>query len=262
MACTREWKRTGLEVRVVLAARSTACAGYTLPVQLSQLVLWDIDGTLLKCPSKGLDRHELAIQAVRPDIKSNSPRRPGCTDFEVVQDKTRGVQDWSMDEAASALAALEEITRSDLASNPCQRLPGVASSLVWMRGLGWKHALMTGNTRARALNKLESAGLAQEFDWSLSAFGDGAASRAELAEQASATLVGAKVDVAVAIGDTPLDVSAAKSIGLPVVAVASGSFNLAALRGSRPDLAISDLVTGRPRLGAMMCAVAESTARR
>jgi phosphoglycolate phosphatase-like HAD superfamily hydrolase len=112
------------------------------------------------------------------------------------------------------------------------------------------------------MSKLESAGLAGEFDWSLSTFGDTAANRPELARRAARALADSTIDVAVAIGDTPLDVSAAQFAGLPVVAIASGSFNVSRLRRSQPDLVIEDLVTGRPSLDALLRILTERRASR
>jgi phosphoglycolate phosphatase len=105
-------------------------------------------------------------------------------------------------------------------------------------------ALVTGNVEACAQIKLRQFDLHNHFV--LGAFGDEHADRNEIARLAlrrveSSLRAGQRLGAAFLVGDTPLDIAAAKSIGADAIAVATGKFSVDDLRAAGADHALADL---------------------
>ncbi len=105
-------------------------------------------------------------------------------------------------------------------------------------------ALLTGNYEVAARMKLEYFDLWRYFR--CGAFGDDAPDRNGLLPKALARVracggpsVGASA--AVVIGDTPLDVACAAASGARSIAVATGDYDVAALRAAGADVVFEDL---------------------
>jgi phosphoglycolate phosphatase-like HAD superfamily hydrolase len=104
--------------------------------------------------------------------------------------------------------------------------------------------LVTGNVEACARIKLWQFDLHEHFV--LGAFGDDHADRAEIARLAMKRVrdslkPGQDIGGLFLIGDTPFDIAAAKSIGAKSIAVATGKFNVEALRASGADHVLTNL---------------------
>lgn len=96
--------------------------------------------------------------------------------------------------------------------------------------LGWRNGLLTGNSAHRARVKLAGAGFdVDAFDWEHSYFGDEEVERTGVTSRAAAALAGTR---AVIVGDTPRDGEAADAVGIPFAAVATGVYDVDALRGT------------------------------
>jgi phosphoglycolate phosphatase len=107
-------------------------------------------------------------------------------------------------------------------------------------------SLLTGNIQANAALKLAAFGLERYPDFEVGAYGSHRGVRADLVgvacERASAKhRVAIEPADAVVIGDTPLDVEAARRGGARAVAVATGSASSDELWGAGPDVVLSDL---------------------
>jgi phosphoglycolate phosphatase len=105
-------------------------------------------------------------------------------------------------------------------------------------------ALLTGNLEAGARVKLEHFDLWHYFG--CGAFGDETSDRNALFGQAMtrvAALEGIppRAGDAVVVGDTPFDIQVALAGGARSVAVATGSYDIAALRAARADVVLPDL---------------------
>ena len=103
--------------------------------------------------------------------------------------------------------------------------------------------LVTGNFAEPARIKLEHFDLWRFFHFG--AYGDDAPVRDELVPIAVARAARNGVTVkeaqhVVVIGDTPLDVQCAIAAGARSVAVATGSYDEAALRGTKADAVVAD----------------------
>ena len=77
------------------------------------------------------------------------------------------------------------------------------------------------------------------FDWEHSYFGDTEVERAGVTAVAAAALSGSR---AVIVGDTPRDGEAADAVGIPFVAVATGAYDVAALRATSAVAVARDCV--------------------
>lgn len=122
-------------------------------------------------------------------------------------------------------------------------LPGVAGLLAALSARdGLRLGLATGNFRRAAFMKLRYFGL--DGHLSQGGFGDDAEDRGELVGVAIERLAGgAPVDSRSVwvIGDTPLDVAAARANDARALAVATGPSSVEELRSAGADVALEDL---------------------
>ncbi len=116
------------------------------------------------------------------------------------------------------------------------------AALTAVAAAGWRNGLLTGNSPARIRAKFASAGLDPDrFDVALWFTGEATTVRADLARRARAEFADGSLAI---IGDTPSDGTAAAAAGIPFLAVATGAFDVAALRDTGAVLVIADLETG------------------
>jgi phosphoglycolate phosphatase len=124
-------------------------------------------------------------------------------------------------------------------------LPGVSRLLdVLVARDDVRLALLTGNLAAGARVKLEYFNLWRYF--ACGAFGDDTPDRNALFVQAMDRVealegISPRSEDAVVIGDTPFDIQVAIAAGARSLAVATGSFDTAALRAAGADVVLSDL---------------------
>src|SRR5262249_15158691 len=121
---------------------------------------------------------------------------------------------------------------------------GILAALSAAEGTGAAVGLGTGNLREGARLKLSRVGLLGRF--AFGGFGSDHESRPELlrigAERGAAALEAPVGECGVVvIGDTPKDVSAALAIGAECLAVATGSFDAAALAAAGATWTFRDL---------------------
>ncbi len=131
-------------------------------------------------------------------------------------------------------------------------LPGIASLLDHLAGRAEiAVGLLTGNVRAGAKVKLGYFGLYEYF--AFGGYGDHHLDRDDVAREAF-TEIRRRFNGSVApdniwvIGDTPLDIRCARSIGARAVAVATGWHSLGELAEHQPDLLLADLSDPAPLL--------------
>ena len=117
----------------------------------------------------------------------------------------------------------------------------MCSILDELSALGWTHGILTGNTYNRMISKLIFSNIIKYFLNELMFscnFGD---SRKDICKNAVITINKELYQKIYIIGDTPKDISAARSIGFPVISVASGNYSLSELSNFEPDLLIRNL---------------------
>ena len=105
-------------------------------------------------------------------------------------------------------------------------------------------SLLTGNLQPNALVKLAAFGLDRWLDFELGAYGsdphEGRSDLVAIARERAEAKLGQPVEP-VLVGDTPLDVQAARDAGARAVAVMTGFADEEALRASEPDALLRDL---------------------
>ena len=218
---------------------------------MRRLILWDIDGTLLRADGAGKDAVRDALVEV---FGTTGPIKrfsfAGRTDPEIVRHLMReaGISDAEID------AGMPEVFRRYVEKLECAignvrvtPLPGVPELLDRTEAAGGEIVLgmLTGNVRDGARIKVDAAGLGFHR-FRVGAFGSDHHDRPELPAIAAARareLMG--VDYAgkeiVVIGDTPLDVECGRHLGVRTIAVATGSHPLEELADCDPDHVFADL---------------------
>ncbi len=214
-------------------------------------VLFDIDGTLLSSGGAGKAAMEAALveEFGVPEIHDGVPFS-GRTDRAIARDlfELHGLPD-TAEIWRRFLASYLRLLPDYLKTRPGQVLPGIAELLTTLADRADVQAgLLTGNVRDGARLKLGHYGIGHHFQFG--GFGDRHFDRCDVARDALAAVQErqGKVDPADiwVIGDTPLDVECARSIGARVLAVATGWHSLEILADAKPDLLLADLSDAEP----------------
>jgi phosphoglycolate phosphatase-like HAD superfamily hydrolase len=211
-------------------------------------ILFDIDGTLLYARGIGRAAFDVAFKDAYgvpyPDIAGLT--FVGATDSAVVRDMAAacGVESTPAREA-HFFSLLARIIDGALATNRPHLYPGVPALTRRLNERGHALGLVTGNVRATAWSKLRHAGL--DADFSFGAYGDDHHLRPEITRIAISR---SPADAAprMLIGDTPLDVHAAKANGLVAIAVATGWISADELAAAGADLVIPDFADTDARI--------------
>lgn len=201
---------------------------------MTPTLLWDIDGTLITTAqgkAGGLFSQAVAevLEAEVEAVVSDGEGRP---DLEVLALTFEGAGVTpTQEQLAAAVQALNDLSPQSLYEDERQALDGVEETLNHLAEEGFTQAVITANTREKALAKLGAFAFQEYFDFSRSAFGDEARTRAGIMGLAVDRNPGASV---ICIGDTPNDIQAAQAHGIPVIAVATGDFDTVELRKYGP----------------------------
>jgi phosphoglycolate phosphatase-like HAD superfamily hydrolase len=190
-----------------------------------RLLLWDIDGTLIR--SNGIGRRAMETAAAHVGQLTEVPQivMSGKTDPQILReiftmaaladDHIDGILPEAMAAAETALAAVEAELRE-----VGHAMPGVIDVLERLAAMpGVRQTLLTGNLAANAAVKVAAFGLEHFFDAEVGAYGTDHADRLELVpialERVARFRGGAyePSDVWV-IGDTPNDLACARAGGV------------------------------------------------
>lgn len=213
-----------------------------------KLLLFDLDGTLLLTGGAGTRSFEGSfVRHFRVKARTEGVRMDGMTDPAIARHilKSHGLP--HDDEAVARVLEgyLAYLESAVAASRGYQVLPDVIDALEDLsRRADVVLGLATGNIERGARIKLERAGLNRFFPFG--GFGSDSEDRAKIVRTAIARGSGFAGEefgkgMIVVIGDTPKDVAAGKAAGVKTVAVATGSYDLDALRACSPDAAIPTL---------------------
>lgn len=241
-----------------IEARLTALGlprgGTDLPLAPVQLVLWDVDDTLIASNGASGSTHAAAFEALTGAAATVRVPIDGRTDWLIMRDLfaahgvpfTADLKDLVEQALADALAEMEPpFTRVRSV------LPGVTDTLA---ALAAEPALvpsvLTGNITANARTKLAAFGLDRFLDLEVAATGSDAEIRAQLPDIARRRAAG-KYGVwfaghaTVVIGDTVGDVRAASAAGARSIAVATGKDSSQDLAGAGAGLVLPNLADPR-----------------
>jgi phosphoglycolate phosphatase len=206
------------------------------------LVLWDVDGTLVDTAGHGRHAFEEAFEAV----VGHPPGRiemAGRTDHQIALAMLEDRPERLPAVLGRLAEGLEE--RREAIRREGRPYPGAPEALAALHGRdGVVQSLLTGNIESNAALKVSAFELDRWLDFEVGAYGsDPHETRSDLvavARERTAAKYGEPTG-AVLIGDTPLDVRAAREAGVRAVAVATGFSELEALRTSEPDVLLADL---------------------
>ncbi|MHA1145729.1 MAG: HAD family hydrolase [Candidatus Helarchaeota archaeon] len=212
-----------------------------------KLVLFDIDGTLIfNNEAHLLAFNEMFKELFEINIDLRETNHHGLTDFLIVRKELKN-NGFSLDHFDARKKHIRDTLISYFSMFSLQRsihlIPGVRELLNRLKKLDIILGLATGNIEEIAWNKLKSTGIDAFF--LTGGFGSDDESRGKIvdiaiqrASQASGIHF-TREDVLL-IGDTPLDIKAAREAGISVLAVATGLYSQAELKKAIADLVIKD----------------------
>ena len=213
-----------------------------------RLVLFDIDGTLIRTGGAGVKAFELGFEKAFGIPKATRTLNfSGRTDTSLVREcfSLHDIAPTAENFAAffSIYPNLLEQLLRELPGGLCEGVPSFMDELA-----AHPHppaiGLLTGNIRRGAELKLSHYKLWHLFPFG--GFGDDHEDRnciAAIARDRGEEALSRKLDPheVLVIGDTPLDIRCGNSIGAKVVAVATGSFSKADLELENPAWAVENL---------------------
>jgi phosphoglycolate phosphatase len=214
---------------------------------MKKLILWDIDGTLIKSHGAGVRAMEKALtKRFGVTVDLGSIDWAGRTDSWITGEVFRhvGLPDTPQNAHDYLEAYLEQLPRELSAGQPGVVLPGILELLETLHHRkDLAQGLLTGNLRRGAELKLTHHQVWHYFEFG--AFADDSPRRNDLGPHA---LRRAQERHAVAfapantfiIGDTPHDIECGKVIGAQTIAVATGTFSYEELARHAPTAVFTD----------------------
>ena len=219
-------------------------------MRAGMLILFDIDGTLLRTNGAGLRAmREAGRELFGSTFRDDGIETAGRLDGLIWSDLARlnDIEDSPEHHERFRRRYGELLAHRLQTDGPAQLLPGVREIVLALLDCGSRLSigLLTGNYPETGRLKIRSAGLDPDL-FQCSAWGcDGASRRAlpPVAMRRHEERIGRMIEPSqlVIIGDTPHDIDCAKSHGCRSLAVATGAFTLDELITHEPDLAVHDL---------------------
>jgi phosphoglycolate phosphatase len=219
---------------------------------IRRLLLWDVDGTLVRAGDLGAAIFDVAFEAVLGVKPRGRVRMSGKTDPQIVREylammgiaETDGLVESVLRSIEGQLAAAAAAGELAAGGTAC---PGTAQVLALLAGdQRVVSTLLTGNIAPNAAVKVAAFGLDRWLDLSLGAYGSDEADRNLLVPIALGRLAserGVWLDPSDAwvIGDTPRDLECARVAGARCLLVATGRYTTEQLDGVGADAVLRDL---------------------
>jgi phosphoglycolate phosphatase-like HAD superfamily hydrolase len=223
---------------------------------MARVLLFDVDGTLISAGGAGrrsieraLGRHLEPDHGPRPTWLDGM-RLDGMTDRLIVR-RVLEALGLAFDDATCArvLASYVRCLAEEIRGPGYRVLPGVEAVLPALAAAGATVGLCTGNLREGARIKLGRGGLDRFFgfgDQDPGGFAEDGEAREDIVAAAlrrTVARLGRRPErgEVLVVGDTPRDVEAARSAGVPCLAVATGRFAAAELRAAGADHVVPSL---------------------
>jgi len=220
---------------------------------VGRLLLWDVDGTLIRGGGVGSEAINQAAAAVLGAPLDGDPVvMHGKTDPQILTEIFRAAEvadDAIVELLPAAMAEAERLmalAEDDLRSRG-EVIEGVVDVLERLGALpGMHQTLVTGNLVANAAVKMAAFDLTRFFDVEVGAYGTDHADRNRLvpiALERVASLRDARYqpDEVWVIGDTPGDLACARGAGVRCLLVATGQISEQELRALDADVVLADL---------------------
>ncbi len=217
--------------------------------QQSALVLWDIDHTLVAIGGVSREIYELAFEDVVGQPLRELADMTGRTERAIMVETLalHGVSnpESMFDDFYAALARAADKLRERMRTAG-RRLPGAGEAIAALARHSVVQSVVTGNLKAVAVTKLEVFELAELLDFEVGGYGSDGDTRPPLIRQARqraqlkyGTL---EPDRIVIIGDTPLDVIAAREVGVRAIGVATGDSTMNELAAVHANAVLPSLI--------------------
>lgn len=215
-----------------------------------KLVLFDIDGTLVRTGGAGVKAFEetfLTVFGIQD--ATGTLKFAGRTDTSLVREAflLHNIEptEKNFRKFFHTYPTLLERLLHELPGGPCEGIEAFIQQ-VQQNQPAPAIGLLTGNIRLGAELKLKRYGLWQHFPFG--GFADDNESRdciAAVARERGEAVVGRRLNGAeiLVIGDTPLDISCARSIGAKVLAVGTGNYTAQELAAFNPDCAVETVAS-------------------
>jgi phosphoglycolate phosphatase-like HAD superfamily hydrolase len=217
-------------------------------MSVRRLVLFDIDGTLVRAGEIGAAVFDRAIEAVLGEAPVQRVLMSGKTDPQIVREYLTLVGMEGTDHLPAVLAHLEKelaAAAGQLArdGSPC---PGAVELLQTLaKDVRLHVSVLTGNIAPNAVVKLAAFGLDEWLDLEAGAYGSDSEVREDLvpiALERLASLRGERLrpEDTWVVGDTPRDYECAKVGGAHSLLVATGRYGIAELEALGADYVVGD----------------------
>ncbi len=213
------------------------------------LILWDIDHTLVNIGKISRQIYEMAFEEVVGQPLRELADMTGRTEQAIFVETLalHGVPDpeSKFDDFYAALAKAANELRERMCTVG-RRLPGAAEAIAALTDHDVVQTVVTGNIKPIAVTKLEVFDLSEHLDVEIGGYGSDADTRPPLIRQAWRHAEG-KYDRTfdaqrvLVIGDTPLDIAAAREVGVHALGVATGCSTVEDLVAAQADVVLSDL---------------------
>jgi phosphoglycolate phosphatase-like HAD superfamily hydrolase len=215
--------------------------------------LFDIDGTLLNSRD-GVHYnsfHSALRQVWNCELKIDGIPLHGNTDIGILR-AAASAAGVSAEEFSKKLLRAITVMQVEVGRNVAQMrtelCPSVNQLLQRLHSAGKLLAVTSGNLEPIGWAKLRTAGIAGHFRFGSFCEAPGGHDGTAIGRETRGAIfqhgidearrcLGGKASVCF-IGDTPADVLAARSVNAPVIAVATGIFDIETLRQSNPDLCL------------------------
>jgi phosphoglycolate phosphatase-like HAD superfamily hydrolase len=227
-----------------------------VPLSEIRILLWDIDGTLMRSTRQGAYKEYFSrtMQRIFGSAGNlETMQVSGMTDTQIMYEALRD-EGFTPERIFESRENLLEIFKSEMTEvlekngEPYEVLRGAREILdETAKNPRFINALLTGNLSVAAEIKLKSVGLWHYFETAPNAFGEISHDRRELATAAGKLFddfykFDFQPEQFVVIGDTPNDIACARAFGAKVVAVATGrNQTRETLAENNPDYLLNDL---------------------
>lgn len=222
--------------------------GVSNPRTATQVVLWDLDRTMVDAGLVSQRALERAIETVCGPT-ARSPLAPASTDLAVVSETIRDAgltpTPGLIDSVMHRMFAEFDEQVADLRAQG-RSLPGARSAQLGLSRLGFVQTVVTGSSRHCAKIKLDLLLPDNELLLECGAFGDELPGKAALLRLATARLEVAVEAVTQSarfwvVGDSLDDLAAAREVGYRVALVATGAISVRQAVAAGADLVLTDL---------------------
>ncbi|HLR06931.1 MAG TPA: HAD hydrolase-like protein [Pyrinomonadaceae bacterium] len=237
-------------------AKSEQISSFILPPSSFRVLLWDLDGTLVRGRRFGAFKDYTVPMLEKVFGTAGSLHGlvvSGMTDLQIVEEALRseGITREQINSRRDELLRcyMDEMKRAT--GNGLQILEAMPGAREVLQAVNehpcYASALLTGNIEPAAQLKVEITGLAEFFQLP-GAFGNESFDRRDLPAIAAQRInehLGEKFEPEqfIVIGDTPNDIACARHFGARVLAVATGRVHSAEeLRAHNPDALLPDLL--------------------